>query len=55
MQQMRLFVSPDGQSATWLHALDLTTGMFPQYDGWIDATDLDDAEFEALIRQLQGK
>lgn len=50
----RLLVSPDGMTAVWMHPLDLTTGFYPQYDSWIDATDLDDDEFEALVTRLQN-
>jgi len=49
----RLYVRPCGNTAIWMHALDLTTGMYPQYADWIDATDLDDDAFEMLVTQLQ--
>ncbi len=52
--QSKFLVRPDGQSAVWLHPLDQSTGHYPQYDDWIDATELDDEEFEALILRLQG-
>ncbi|MBA1366242.1 hypothetical protein [Burkholderia gladioli] len=52
-QAHRLYVSPNGMTATWLHALDLTTGHYPQYADWIDATDLDDAAFDELVIGLQ--
>lgn len=50
---MRLFVSPCGTRTTWLHPLDLKTDHYPQYANWIDATDLNDDEFEALVVGLQ--
>jgi hypothetical protein len=55
MENMRLLVSPDGNSAAWIHALDLTTGFYPKYDGWLDLTDLSDDEFEARVIGLQTK
>lgn len=50
----RLFVSPCGNGAVWIHPLDLKTNHYPQYDNWIDVTDLSDEEFEALVRRLQA-
>ncbi|WP_186250776.1 hypothetical protein [Burkholderia gladioli] len=52
-QAHRLYVSPNGMTATWLHGLDLTTGEYPQYADWIDATDLNDADFAQLVLRLQ--
>lgn len=49
----KLLVSPCGNTAAWVHPLDLSTGHYPQYGSWIDATALNDAEFEALIVNLQ--
>lgn len=48
----KLLVSPFGTTAAWVHPLDLLTGHYPQYDSWIDASDMDDDEFEALICDL---
>jgi hypothetical protein len=54
MSQDRIYlVSPDGHTGAWLHPLDLRTGHYPQYDNWIDATDLTTEEFDALIMRLQ--
>ena len=50
----RFLVSPDGMTGYWLHRLDLSTGEYPQYADWIDATDLNDEDFEALIVKLQN-
>jgi hypothetical protein len=54
MHRDRIYlVSPDGKTGAWLHPLDLTTGHYPQYDKWIDATDLTTEEFDVLIMRLQ--
>jgi hypothetical protein len=53
LTQSRLYVSPCGKSAVWIHPLDLQTGHFEKYEGWIDATDMDDAEFERFVVGLQ--
>lgn len=45
----RLYVSPCGNTAIWKHVLD----DLPQYADWIDATELSDDEFEALVTRLQ--
>jgi hypothetical protein len=49
----RLFVSPCGKSAVWIHPLDMQTGHFEKYEGWIDATAMTDSEFETLIVSLE--
>jgi hypothetical protein len=49
-----LLVSPDGQTSVWVDSLDMSTGHYPQYDGWIDATHMGDDEFESLVRNLQS-
>jgi hypothetical protein len=49
----RLYVSPCGKSAVWIHPLDLQTGFYPQYADWTDCTDMDDAEFERFVVGLQ--
>ncbi|WP_158601902.1 hypothetical protein [Pararobbsia silviterrae] len=46
-------VSPDGMASAWVHPLDRSTGNYPQYDAWVDATGLNDADFEALVTRLQ--
>jgi hypothetical protein len=51
--ELRLLVKPNGLSAVWIHPLDLTTGHYPQYDGWTDCTDMDDGEFETFVVGLQ--
>lgn len=48
----RLYVSPCGNTAVWVHALDPRGDT---YADWIDATDLDDDEFEALVSGLQRR
>jgi hypothetical protein len=53
MQTSRLLVSPNGATAAWIHPLDLTTGHYPQYDGWTDCTDMDDEAFERFVVGLQ--
>lgn len=53
MESHLLLLSPDGMAATWIHPLDLSTGMYPRYDDWIDVTDLSDDEFDALVMRLQ--
>lgn len=50
---MRFLVSPDGVDGTWFHHLDLTTGLYPKYSGWLDCTEMDDAQFEACVLTLQ--
>lgn len=49
----RFFVSPDGLNGLWLHPLDLSTGMYPRYADWTDATDMGDAEFESFVLSRQ--
>lgn len=49
LAEMRLLVNPNGQSAAWVHPLDLKTGHFPQYAEWTDCTEMDDEELEALV------
>lgn len=49
----RLLVSPNGQGAVWMHPLDLTTGFYAKYDGWVDCTDMDDEAFERFVVGLQ--
>jgi len=50
----RFMVKPDGMTGAWLHSLDLSGGHCPQYADWIDCTDMDDDEFEALVTKLQS-
>ena len=49
----RLFVSPCGKSAVWIHPLDLQTGHFERYADWTDCTDMDDEAFERFVVGLQ--
>lgn len=50
----KLLVSPDGKTAARVHALDLETGHYPQYEGWIDTTNYNDEEFAHLLQILQA-
>ena len=52
-RQSRLFVSPCGNSAVWIHPLDLKTGHYPQYADWTDCTDMADEAFERFVVGLQ--
>lgn len=49
----KLLVSLDGQTAVWIHPLDLKTGIYCKYDSCLDASNLNDQEFEALVTRLQ--
>lgn len=44
-------ISPCGNKSAWVHNLEIGQ----KYDGWIDATDLDDIEFHVFVAGLQGK
>lgn len=46
----RLMVRPDGQTADRVNLAELPG----RWINWIDATEMTDAEFEALIYTLQG-
>ena len=43
----RFMVSPDGQQADWIHPAEIDT----RAPGWTDCTDMDDMEFELLMRE----
>lgn len=51
--QSRLFVSPCGNSAVWIHPLDLRTGHFERYADWTDCTDMSDVEFDEFVLSRQ--
>lgn len=46
---IRFFVSPDRMHAVWRHELDPREGT--EYADWIDVTDMDDAQFDAFMRE----
>lgn len=52
-QGFRFYVSEDRKQARWLHELDLSTGHYPQYKDWIDATEMTDQEFESFMMGIR--